>query len=210
VSAPNGGLVVVLALGLNPQWWLLRTTCVGLSDESLLAGLASADPDTAAAFVRRFQGRVFDLAYAILGDREAATEVAQEAFVRAWRHGSVYDARRGTVATWLLTITRNLAVDAVRLRRAVPIDPMVLNSLDLPSTEPEPGDNVTTAAELARLRQALEELPSEKRRCLLLAVFHGLSAREISELDGVPLGTVKTRIRAALLTLRSSLEVHDD
>jgi RNA polymerase sigma factor (sigma-70 family) len=200
----------VLAFELNPQWWLLRTTCVGLSDESLLAGLASADPDTAAAFVRRFQGRVFGLAYAILGDREAATEVAQEAFVRAWRHGSVYDARRGTVATWLLTITRNLAVDAVRLRRAVPIDPMVLNSLDLPSTEPEPGDNVTTAAELARLRQALEELPSEKRRCLLLAVFHGLSAREISELDDVPLGTVKTRIRAALLTLRSSLEVHDD
>ncbi|HZO64935.1 MAG TPA: sigma-70 family RNA polymerase sigma factor [Kribbellaceae bacterium] len=153
---------------------------------------------------------MFGLAYAILGDREAATEVAQEAFVRAWRHGSVYDARRGTVATWLLTITRNLAVDAARLRRAVPIDPMVLNSLDLPSTEPEPGDNVTTAAELARLRQALEELPSEKRRCLLLAVFHGLSAREISELDDVPLGTVKTRIRAALLTLRSSLEVHDD
>ena len=110
----------------------------------------------------------------------------------------------------MLTITRNLAVDAVRLRRAVPIDPMVLNSLDLPSTEPAPGDNLTTAAELARLRQALEELPSERRRCLLLAVFHGLSAREISELDDIPLGTVKTRIRAAMLTLRSSLEVHDD
>lgn len=182
---------------------------MGLSDESLLAGLAAADPDTAAAFVRRFQGRVFGLAYAILGDREAATEVAQEAFVRAWQHGPVYDARRGTVATWLLTITRNLAVDAVRLQREVPIDPMVLNSLQLASTGPAPGEDITTAAELARLRQALERLSAERRRCLLLAVFHGLSAREISELDDVPLGTVKTRIRSALLTLRASLEVHD-
>jgi RNA polymerase sigma-70 factor (ECF subfamily) len=86
----------------------------------------------------------------------------------------------------------------------------VLNSLELPSTEPAPGDNITTVAELARLREALEGLPAEQRRCLLLAVFHGLSGREISELDDVPLGTVKTRIRAALLTLRSSLEVHDD
>jgi RNA polymerase sigma-70 factor (ECF subfamily) len=201
---------VLPARRCNPQWWLLRTTSVGLSDESLLAGLASADPDAAAAFVRRFQARVFGLAYAILGEREAAMEVAQEAFVRAWRHGSVYDARRGTVATWLLTITRNLAVDAVRLRRAVPIDPMVLNSLELPSTEPAPGDDITTAAELVRLRQALKALPAEQRRCLLLAVFHGLSGREISELDDVPLGTVKTRTRTALLTLRSSLEVRDD
>lgn len=183
---------------------------MGLSDESLLAGLASADPDTAAAFVRRFQGRVFGLAYAILGDREAATEVAQEAFVRAWRHGAVYDARRGTVATWLLTITRNLAVDAVRLRRTVPVDPMVLSALQLPSTEPAPGEELTSPAELERLRRALDRLPAAQRRCLLLSLFHGLSGREISELDGVPLGTVKTRIRTALLTLRSALEVRDD
>jgi RNA polymerase sigma factor (sigma-70 family) len=194
----------------NPWRPLVRTTSVGLSDESLLAGLASADPDTAAAFVRRFQGRVFGLAYAILGDREVATEVAQEAFVRAWRHGAVYDARRGTVATWLLTITRNLAVDAARLRRAVPVDPMVLSALELPSSDPAPGEDVVSAAELDRLRRALDRLPAAQRRCLLLSVFQGLSGREISELDGVPLGTVKTRIRTALLTLRSSLDVSDD
>ncbi|HYU84301.1 MAG TPA: sigma-70 family RNA polymerase sigma factor [Kribbellaceae bacterium] len=183
---------------------------MGLSDESLLAGLASADPDTAAAFVRRFQSRVFGLAYAILGDREAATEVAQEAFVRAWRHAAVFDPRRGTVAAWLLTITRNLAIDAARLRRTVPVDPVLFSSLQLPSSDPAPGEQVTTAAELSQLRRALEELPPAQRRCLLLAVFDGLSGREISELDDIPLGTVKTRIRTALTTLRSALEVRDD
>src|SRR5215218_1866480 len=83
-----------------------------LSDESLLAGLASGDPEAAAAFVQRFQAQVFGLALRMLGDREAAKEVAQETFIRAWRHAGAYDSTRGRVATWLLTIARNLAHDA--------------------------------------------------------------------------------------------------
>jgi len=193
----------------NPRGPLLGITDVALSDESLLAGLASLDTECCAAFVRRFQRRVFGLAYAILGDREAASDVAQEAFARAWQHAAAFDARRGSVSTWLLTITHNLAVDAVRLRRAVPMEPDVLASLQGPSDEPLPGEHVTLAGERSRLRWAVGELPEEQRRALLLAVLRGLSAREISELDGVPLGTVKTRIRSALLTLRSSMEVRD-
>lgn len=188
----------------------MRTDYVGLSDESLLAGLGSSEPDLAAAFVRRFQGRVFGLAYTILADPDTANEVAQEAFVRAWRHAAVYDPRRGSVATWLLTITRNLAIDAVRLRRAVPVDPVLFTSLRAPSTDPVPGEDVTTAAELNRLRDALGGLPADQRRALLLAVFNGLTAKEISGLDDVPLGTVKTRIRTALLKLRSELAVRDE
>jgi RNA polymerase sigma factor (sigma-70 family) len=183
---------------------------VGLSDESLLAGLGSNDPQAAAAFVRRFQGRVFGLAYTVLGDRDAAGDVAQEAFVRAWRHAEVFDPRRGSVATWLLTITRNLALDAVRMRRAVPVDPGDLAGLQGGTAEPGPDQPILTTGELVRLRQAVAGLPEEQGRSLLLAVFHGLTAREISELDGLPLGTVKTRIRTALLKLRSALEVRDD
>ena len=153
---------------------------------------------------------MFGLAYTILGDREAANEVAQDAFVRAWRHAGAFDPRRGTVATWLLTITRNLAIDAARVRRAVPVDPVVFNSLQVVTAEPDPSEDITTERELNRLRHAVAELPPEQRRCLLLAVFHGLTAREISELDDLPLGTVKTRIRAALTKLRSSLGVRDD
>lgn len=176
----------------------------------MLAGLASDDADIAAAFVRTFQGRVYGLALAILGDRDAATEVAQEAFVRAWRYADTFDPRRGSVATWLLTITRNLAIDAARIRRPVPVDPVLFNSLRLVGSDAEPGDDVTTERDLARLRRAVGALPAEQRRCLLLAVFNGLTAREISTLDNVPLGTVKTRMRTALRKLRSSFEVHDD
>jgi RNA polymerase sigma factor (sigma-70 family) len=179
---------------------------VNVSDEALVAGMASSDREAAAAFVRRYQGRVFGLAFAILGDRDEASDVAQEAFVRVWRHAAIFDARRGTVSTWLLTITRNLAVDAVRLRRAVPVDPVVLATLDVPAGEPLPGGDVVLPAELQRLRAAIVKLPAEQRRALLLAAY-GLSAREIGERDDLPLGTVKTRIRTALLRLRSSLEV---
>ena len=181
-----------------------------LSDESLLAGLASNDPQAAAAFVRRFQGRVFGLAYIVLSDRDAAHDVAQEAFLRAWRHAGGFDPRRGSVAAWLLTITRNLALDAVRMRRTVPVDPSALARLQTGDIEPGPDRQILTTGELARLRQAVARLPAEQGRSLLLAALHGLTAREISELDGLPLGTVKTRIRAAMLKLRSALEVHDD
>src|SRR5918912_462152 len=101
-----------------------------LSDESLLAGLGSGDPDAAAAFVERFQRRVFGLTRSILRDRGAAEEAAQETFVRAWRHASAYDPRRGTVAAWLLTIARNVSINVLPARRFDPIDPEVLLAME--------------------------------------------------------------------------------
>ncbi|MGH9186114.1 MAG: sigma-70 family RNA polymerase sigma factor [Acidimicrobiales bacterium] len=183
---------------------------MALSDESLLAGLGSNDPEASAAFLRRFQSRVFGLAFTILTDRDAANEVAQEAFVRVWRYAAVFDPRRGSVTGWLLTITRNLALDAVRLRRAEPVDPATFALLGVHSTDPLPGERLTMPRELVRIRAALDELPEEQRRALLLSIFRGLSAREISEQDHLPLGTVKTRIRLALMKLRSALEVLND
>ena len=187
----------------------VRTSTVTLSDESLLAGLGSNDPQAAAAFVRRFQGRIFALAFTVLGDRDAARDVAQEAFVRAWQHAAVFDPRRGSVAAWLFTITRNLALDAIRMRRTIPVDPGDLARFHL-GTEPGPDTQILTTGERTRLREAVARLPDEQRRCLLLAGLYGLTAREIGELHGVPLGTVKTRIRSAMLKLRSALEVHDE
>jgi RNA polymerase sigma factor (sigma-70 family) len=176
----------------------------GLSDEMLLAALGSGDAEAAAAFVRRFQSRVYGLAVTILRDAGLAEEVAQETFVRAWRHASAYDARRGRVPTWLLTIARNLAIDRARVRTPVPIDPDVLAAeLDLAHEDP-PID------ERDRLRRAIVTLPDDQRRALVLAAYGGRTALEISELDGVPLGTVKTRIRAAMLKLRERLEVEHE
>ena len=94
-----------------------------LSDEALVAGFAAGDSDAATAFVRRHQARVFGLAVTMVGDPAVAEEIAQEAFTRAWRHAESYDTRRGKVSTWLLTITRNLAIDHLRAHRTEPLDP---------------------------------------------------------------------------------------
>lgn len=88
-----------------------------------MAAMAAGEARATVAFVRRFQARVYGLAVSVVGDPGLAEEVAQDAFVRAWRHAARYDPRRGRVASWLLTITRNLAVDALRLRRDQPVDP---------------------------------------------------------------------------------------
>jgi RNA polymerase sigma factor (sigma-70 family) len=183
---------------------------VGSSDEALLAGLAAGDQEAAAAFVRRFQRRVYGLAWTILGDPVTAEDVAQEAFVRAWRYAASYDARRGNVLTWLLTITRNVAIDRARLTQAEPIDPELLASKLQLQSAGQARDELSPVAERERLRDALATLPGEQRRALLLAAYFGRTAREIAELEGVPLGTAKTRIRTAMVRLRDRLEVADD
>lgn len=186
------------------------STVWAVSDEALLAGLASGDPDAVAAFVRRFQRRVYGLAFAILGDTSAAEDVAQETFARAWRHAPAFDPRRGSVAAWVLAIARNLAIDTARMRGARPTDPAELPELLTPDPEPGPDERAIAGDDVGRLREALAALPADQRRALVLAAFYGRTAREISEADGIPLGTVKTRIRAAMLKLRSALEVEDD
>jgi RNA polymerase sigma-70 factor (ECF subfamily) len=180
-----------------------------VSDEALLAGFATGDRDAAAGGVRRFQTRVYGLAATILGDPKAAEDVAQETFVRAWRHASSYDARRGAVSSWLLTIARNLAVDRARLRRAVPVDPDLIAAQLEREPEAERTYDATQAVERDRLRELLLELPEQQRRALVLATYFGRTAKEISELDGTPVGTVKTRIREGLLKLRNRMEVED-
>ncbi|MGH8872257.1 MAG: RNA polymerase sigma factor [Acidimicrobiia bacterium] len=179
-----------------------------LSDESLLAGLGSGDPDAAAAFVQRFQRRVFGLTLSILRDRGAAEEAAQETFVRAWRYASAYDPRRGAVAAWLLTIARNVSIDMLPARRADPIDPEVLVAMEGKERPSEEDDARFLESEV--LREALARLPESQRRVLILAVLYGYTAREVSEMDRLPLGTVKTRIRSAMMKLRSEMAVSDD
>src|SRR5687767_10446990 len=183
---------------------------MGTSDEALLAGLALGDREASAAFVRRFQRRVYGLARTIVTDSATAEDVSQEAFVRAWRYAASYDARRGTVLTWLLTIVRNVAVDRMRLRQAEPLDPdLVASKLQLQDARAE-HDEHSAAAERDELRQALAILPDEQRRALLLATYFGRTAAEVAALEAIPLGTAKTRIRTAMHRLRDWMEVADE
>lgn len=180
------------------------------SDEALLAGFATGDPRTAAAFVRRFQGRVYGLAMTIVRQPAIAEEVAQETFVRAYRHAGNYDARKGRVSTWLLSIARNLAIDVTRMKRLDPVDPEVIAAeLSIESQTPGADEMGLQPDERAQLRSAISDLPEDQRRALVLATYMGRTAREISVLDDVPLGTVKTRIRTAMLKLRDQLEVQE-
>jgi RNA polymerase sigma factor (sigma-70 family) len=175
-----------------------------LTDEALLAGLAAGDSDAATAFIRRFQARVYGLVLTIVRDEGIAEDVAQETFVRAWRHARTYDPRRGRVATWLLTIARNLAIDLIRVRTVPPLDPEVvagrLQQTGPALEESQPPD------ERESLRRAMAALPEDQRRALFFAAYLGRTAQEIGELEGIPLGTAKTRIRTAMLKLREQLE----
>lgn len=94
-----------------------------LTEELLMVRMTLGDADALTTFVRRFHARVYGLALSVVGDPGLAEEVAQDAFLRTWRQAATYDPRRARVATWLLTITRNLAVDAIRARRDLPVDP---------------------------------------------------------------------------------------
>jgi RNA polymerase sigma factor (sigma-70 family) len=174
---------------------------MGVSDEALLAGMASGDADAATTFVRRHQARVYGLAVTVVGAAAVAEEVAQEAFVRAWRHAESFDPRRGSAVTWLLAITRNLAIDVLRVRRDLPVDPEGMARLMVA------GDSVDRQADSDRIVTALRTIPHEQAVAVLLAVHFGFTAQEVSEHQHVPLGTAKTRIRTGLIRLRAELEV---
>jgi RNA polymerase sigma factor (sigma-70 family) len=175
-----------------------------VADDVLLAAFAVGDPDAAAAFVRRYQRRVFGLARSIVEERELAEDLAQEAFVRAWRHAASYDARRGSVESWLLAIARNAALDARRSRR--PTGPHVADGVErVLDSAADPAQTVEHRDEVDRVMTAIRQVPPLQRRAVVLAAIGGWTAKEVSEREGVPLGTAKTRIRSGLLALRDLL-----
>ena len=176
------------------------------SDEALLAGIALADDQACLVFVRRYQHRLFGLAIGILGDARLAEEVTQEAFIRIYRHAEVFDARRASVSAWAFTITRNLAIDVLRVRRDIPTDPDDRVFLTLMSNERTAEDGVAAHA-LGRVRVSLADLPIDQRRAVLLAAMYGWSAAEIARAETIPLGTAKGRIRLGMAKLRGALEV---
>jgi RNA polymerase sigma factor (sigma-70 family) len=174
-----------------------------LSDETLLAGLGAGDADLSIAFVRRFQRIVFGVALTVLGDRNIAEDVAQQTFEQAWRHAQVYDSRRGSVRAWLTTITHNLAIDVVRARTSVPVDPDDLPAI-LAAVTDTPERLAVAHDSAAQLRRALAELPSPQARAVAMAGIYGMTARQIADGEGIPLGTAKTRIRDGMQKLRTA------
>jgi RNA polymerase sigma factor (sigma-70 family) len=175
------------------------------SDEAVLAGMAAGDTDAARELIRRYQRRVFGLAATILGSGPEAEDVAQETFLRVWRHAETFDARRASVSTWVLSIAHNAAVDVARVRRTDPVDPQAMIGLALAARDTGPEDAAVIATEVARVRDALGQLPGNQCEALVAAALLGRTAVEIAEAQGVALGTAKSRIRAGLRHTRDLL-----
>jgi RNA polymerase sigma factor (sigma-70 family) len=172
-------------------------------EQQLMEALLAGDDDAVRALYARFGRPVYTLGLRLLGSREAAEELAQDVFVTAWRKAARFDPSRGRLSTWLMTIAHNLAVDRLRWETGASRPTLVLvdEVPDAPGIDEE-GQLIERDAAV----RALTSLSDAERRLLARTYFRGLTAREIAETDGIPLGTVKTRLRAALIKVRKANE----
>lgn len=137
-------------------------------------------------------------------DPATAEDIAQETLLSVWRKAHLFSEGKGSVATWLFTIARNLRID--RLRREMPWQELSDRELDTPEAGPDPEQSVGDEEEYARVRVSLSSLPEDQRQILILAFHQGLSHSEIAEKLELPLGTVKSRMRLGYQRIRSALE----
>jgi RNA polymerase sigma-70 factor (ECF subfamily) len=171
------------------------------SELELMQALVAGDEDAIRALYGRFGRSVYSLGIRLLRSTEAAEELTQDVFLTAWRKAARFDPARGRLSTWLMAIAHNLAVDRLRHERgaARPVLVLVEDVPESMSTVEE--DRVLDRDRAVR---ALASLSVAERRLLSQAYFMGWTAREIAEAEGIPLGTVKTRLRAAIIKLRAS------
>lgn len=177
------------------------------SDEELLAGLAAGRPESLDLLYERYASMAYGIARRITSDDALAEDVVQDAFLGAWRSAGRYVAGRGSVKTWLLSIVHHRAIDALRRRRPVSELPEETEGARTPEplTFPDVWGEVSGRLDADAVRTALASLPAAQREALELAYFGGLSQTEIAERTGVPLGTVKSRVRLALVGMRREL-----
>ena len=164
--------------------------------------MAHGDSAALAELYDRYAGTMLALAQRIVGRGAEAEDVIHDVFLEAWRHSADYDLARGSVKSWLLLRTRSRSLDvqkSSRVSKQTAHDDAWLAELGDPTRDTAAG------ADQARIRKVLVALPREQREVLLLGYFEGLSSSEISERLGVPLGTVKSRVAAALAALRGAL-----
>ncbi len=181
---------------------------INLDDTELVAKVADGDERAFLALYDRYASRVHALTLRILGEPMLAEEATQDTFLKLWSRARRYLAERGSLLVWLLTIARRTALDRLRLegRR-----PMLSNSEDpdIAWQSVANEDSLTPEARWRSMFFSVQSLPEEQRRVIELAYYQGLSQSEIAEVLGWPLGTVKSRMRAAMESLRQEWRKDD-
>jgi RNA polymerase sigma-70 factor (ECF subfamily) len=195
-------------IDVSDAGWGRAPTDARVVDRETAQRMAEDDPHALAAIYDQHIPSVFGLAMRVLQDQGDAEDVVQEVFSQAWTQAKHYDATRGSVASWLLMMSRRLAIDRLRSRRStsdsapLPHDAAVV---DLPDPALGAEHDVLTAESAAGLRVGLAALPLTQRVAIELAYFEGLTQTQIAERLEQPLDTVMTRIRTGLLKLREAL-----
>jgi RNA polymerase sigma-70 factor, ECF subfamily len=170
------------------------------TDGELIQRAADGDSSAFEQLYERYARPVFGLALRRLGDRGRAEDAVQETFASIWRSAGSYKPERGPGAPWLYAVARNAIVDRARARTDLPSEVP-----DEAADEPGPSDRAEQGWISWRVHRALEELPEREREVVALAYWSGLSQSEVAEFLDIPLGTVKTRTRAALMRLADLL-----
>jgi RNA polymerase sigma-70 factor (ECF subfamily) len=182
------------------------------TDVRLLQRIAARDTAAVAELYDRHSRLLFSLILRIVRDRGEAEEILQEAFVRVWTRAEMYDARMGGPLPWIVRVARNCAIDRLRARRVrATVDAPAIDVATVEASAPATGIQTPEAAVLEAERQrtltdALAGLPAEHRQLIEAAFFEGYTHSELAQRFGLPLGTVKTRIRAGMIAMRKKLE----
>ncbi len=163
-----------------------------LPDGTLLARFGHGDEEVAVAFVRHFQRRAHSAALSVLVDPGLAEDAVRQAFEQAWRHGGGYDSHCGSVSDWLMTIACNVSIDMARACRLVPVD---INELLVQVAGSRDGPEAAALGGLDtdELRAALRRLPEQRTRVVVMAGIAGMTAVQVAEIEGIPVGPAKTR-----------------
>jgi RNA polymerase sigma-70 factor (ECF subfamily) len=172
-----------------------------------LAAIVQKQEWALAALYDRYAAMLYSLALKILSESGPAQDVVHEAFLTAWRKAAMYKETRGNVATWLIVLCRNLAIDQYRAKMRLASRRVALEAAaeHLISQEDDPAVAALASEDARRLREALVQLPPEQKQVIEMAYFQGMSQSEIAAATQTPLGTVKTRARQSLLKLRDAL-----
>jgi RNA polymerase sigma factor (sigma-70 family) len=175
-------------------------------DAAAVARVAGGDAVALRELYDRYGRVIYSFAYRLTHDVTLSEECVQDVFVALWRRAADFDPTRAKLTTWLFVVARNRAIELGRQKAR---RPELRDDLEPVGSSPDPADLIAVADESQRLAEAMAELPEEQLAVLRLAYFEGLSHSEIAEVIGIPLGTVKGRMRLALDRLRSLSETYD-